>query len=167
MNLSLELDYRERVVLALGAIISQSLSISGLNTGRRCPIELRLQKYNGPWRCTVSLRFTVDNDGHPINEPKTIKFGQSINRIEEVEERIRRAQIAILNPSMSFNDPKRYLSSTFGENPATEIAFSYNTVVVLVEGVNMTDLTFCDLPGKAVYTDMANQILMLSSAKKG
>ena len=109
-----------------------------------CPTELRLQKSPKGWRCTISLRFIVDNDGNPLGQPKTVAFGGVITDPEKVEERIYRAQRAILNPSSS---PNSFLDSRESSSSTNEINFSHNYVSVLIEGPILTDLTLCDLPG--------------------
>ncbi|THG94608.1 hypothetical protein EW026_g6893 [Hermanssonia centrifuga] len=62
----------------------------------------------------------------------------------EVEERIRRAQRAILNPNT--------LSMRFLEGPdedpiGRELTFSMNSICLQISGSDVADLSFCDLPG--------------------
>jgi len=63
----------------------------------------------------------------------------------EVEDRIRRAQLAILNPSKSAKD---FLTAgedhEFGD---PEMSFSKDCVSLDIRGPDVADLSFCDLPG--------------------
>jgi hypothetical protein len=60
-----------------------------------------------------------------------------------VEDRIRRAQRAILNPS---KDPNRYLLQD-DVSDEKEVSFSKNYVSLEISGPELTDLSFVDLPG--------------------
>lgn len=61
----------------------------------------------------------------------------------EVEERIRRAQRAVLNPSVSY---EQFLD---GEETDIdyELTFSKNCVCLQISGSDVADLSFVDLPG--------------------
>lgn len=63
----------------------------------------------------------------------------------EVEDRIHRAQLAILNPSKV---PMGFLHAT---NPGelNELSFSTNLISVRISGEGVDDLSFVDLPGIA------------------
>jgi len=71
-------------------------------------------------------------------------FGPVIRDKEEVEERIRRAQRAILRPSQ---DPDTFLSGPDEDSGNRELTFSKNCVSLEISGPELTDLSFCDLPG--------------------
>ena len=73
-----------------------------------------------------------------------IPFGAVITDKSHVEERIRRAQRAILNPSISH---EAFLSGPDGEPDEKELSFSKNCVCLELSGPDLTDLSFCDLPG--------------------
>ncbi|KAH0828920.1 P-loop containing nucleoside triphosphate hydrolase protein [Lanmaoa asiatica] len=74
---------------------------------------------------------------------KIIPFGTPITSKSLVEERIWRAQRAILNPS---KDHKMYLHDA--ELPdENEVSFSKNYVSLEISGSELTDLSFVDLPG--------------------
>ena len=62
----------------------------------------------------------------------------------EVEERIRRAQRAILNPKKS---PKEFLENEDEDVLVSELNFSTNYVSLQITGPEVADLSFCDLPG--------------------
>ncbi|KAG5337798.1 hypothetical protein C0989_008853 [Termitomyces sp. Mn162] len=122
-------------------------SISGITLPRaagtctRCPTECRLSRSTDPWKCTVSLR--ISDDG----KTRTEKFGDDIMDKADVEERIRRAQWAILNPTLRNSRGVRYFltGDDHGANP--ELSFSSCFVSLQISGPGVADLSFCDLPG--------------------
>ncbi|KAH9917092.1 P-loop containing nucleoside triphosphate hydrolase protein [Amylocystis lapponica] len=122
-------------------------AISGITLPRatgtctRCPMECRLTHSDEPWKCIVSLHFTADA------EVRIEAFGEPIMDKAEVEERIRRAQRAILNPS---TPPPRFLVGHDVTNP--ELTFSANCVSLQISGQHVPDLSFCDLPGLIAST---------------
>jgi hypothetical protein len=90
------------------------------------------------------LRETADKQGQPLGAAINTPFGPVITEKENVEERIRRAQRAILNPSI---DHETFLSGPDGEPDRHELSFSKNCVSLELSGPDLTDLSFCDLPG--------------------
>jgi hypothetical protein len=60
-----------------------------------------------------------------------------------VEDRIRRAQRAILNPSKPF---EQFLTDT-EDIQDSALSFSSNFVSLQISGPDVADLSFCDLPG--------------------
>lgn len=91
----------------------------------------------------MSLRFVKDKSGKTLNPVETIEFGDPIRNPDEVEDRLRRAQAAVLNPSTQY---RKFLQANFGASPP-EFTFSPNIVSVCVSGPNVADLSFVDLPG--------------------
>ena len=93
----------------------------------------------------MELRKTFDENGEPLGAVTDIPFGPIITDKEDVEERIRRAQRAILNP----RTPHEHFFSGADEDPAggSELSFSKNCVCLELSGPDLTDLSFCDLPG--------------------
>jgi hypothetical protein len=75
-----------------------------------------------------------------------IEFGPTIIKKSEVEDRIRRAQAAILNPSKPIDD---FLNPSVPLPPKNERSFSSDTISVRIAGRDMDDLSFVDLPGMA------------------
>ena len=71
-------------------------------------------------------------------------FGGVIYDQSEVEDRIRRAQRAILNPKKL---PKDFLDNEDEEELVSELNFSTNCVSLQISGPEVADLSFCDLPG--------------------
>jgi hypothetical protein len=79
-------------------------------------------------------------------QPTEIQFGPRIIDKLDVEDRIRRAQLAILNPS---KEPANFLGP-LGEVESgikNEMSFSSNLVSVRISGRDLDDLSFVDLPG--------------------
>ncbi|KAI0692158.1 P-loop containing nucleoside triphosphate hydrolase protein [Cytidiella melzeri] len=125
-------------------------SISGITLPRasgtctRCPTECRLSSSDEEWRCLVSLRFTTDSQGKPLGQARNESFGEVIFDKSQVEDRIRRAQRAILNPN---TDSVKFLEYDRSDSSAAEVAFSMNCICLHISGKNVADLSFVDLPG--------------------
>jgi len=122
-----------------------SLFLDQLSTGLRhprCPTECRLTYAETPWTCAVRLHFITDKLGAPI-KGRVVSFGDAISAKADVEDRIRRAQHAILNPSV---DPNTFLDSTTILS-GNETSFSRNYVSLAIKGRDLADLSFVDLPG--------------------
>ncbi|KAJ7152852.1 P-loop containing nucleoside triphosphate hydrolase protein [Mycena filopes] len=123
-------------------------SISGITLPRaagtctRCPTECRLAHSDDPWKCIVELRFITDQNGQPLGQPRAVSFGDQILDKAEVEDRIRRAQRAILNPS---KPPRTFLDDD--DEDSTEVSFSTNYISLQISGPEIADLSFVDLPG--------------------
>ncbi|GJJ07916.1 hypothetical protein Clacol_002122 [Clathrus columnatus] len=126
-------------------------SISGINLPRsagtctRCPTECRLIRVpsSEEWECAVSLRFLTDQDGSLLDAARNVQFGDIIKNPRDVEERLRRAQLAILNPSVPFE----FFLEGHGQFTKPSLNFSNNIVCLEIKGPDVTDLSFCDLPG--------------------
>ncbi|KAJ6451821.1 P-loop containing nucleoside triphosphate hydrolase protein [Mycena vitilis] len=117
-------------------------SISGITLPRaagtctRCPTECRLSHSTSPWKCMVELRFFTDADGQTRGQPRIESFGPPIFDKSQVEERIRRAQRAILHP----NKP----ASTFLEgdtDDSTDVSFSANCISLQISGPEIGDFS--------------------------
>ncbi|CAG8689489.1 6009_t:CDS:2, partial [Acaulospora colombiana] len=104
-----------------------------------CKITLpRLSKRpDEDWSCEVYLRRLSGGLGEE-------KFGEPIRAKSDVQERIRRAQLAILNPSISSAE---FLKPTCPTPANNEISFSKDLVSVRISGKDVDDLSFVDLPG--------------------
>jgi len=90
------------------------------------------------------LRFTTDANGAPLGQSRNEIFGSTISDKSQVEERIRRAQRAILNPG---KPAKQFLEDDEDFSGETELSFSNNCVSLQISGPDVADLSFCDLPG--------------------
>jgi hypothetical protein len=93
----------------------------------------------------VSLRFITDVRGQPLGEARNDRFGPIIYDKVEVEERIRRAQRAILNPSTEF---RHFLQGKDEDPEQRQLTFSTNCVSLQISGREVADLSFVDLPGR-------------------
>jgi Dynamin family len=116
--------------------ISEIKVPQGTGTCTKCPMEVRLCESNSQaWNCNVSLR----HSGPSI--PPVIPFASTTDK-RAVEDILRRAQLAILNPGHDIESFK-------GEDcslPTGGAPFSEDTVVVEIVGAPC-DITFIDLPG--------------------
>ncbi|KAF8145095.1 P-loop containing nucleoside triphosphate hydrolase protein [Mycena galopus ATCC 62051] len=130
-------------------------AISGIKVPRdagtctRCPMECRLSSSTNSWSCRISIRLEFDASGRPRQEILEHRFGNMITSKDEVEIGLRRAQFAVLNPSVSFEEilvmsAEDMKNGIAGLNP---LPFSRNVVCVDLEGPELTDLMFLDLPG--------------------
>ncbi|KAN0060747.1 hypothetical protein ACQY0O_007405 [Thecaphora frezii] len=124
--------------------------ISGITLPRskgtctRCPMEVRLAPSNDAWRCVVKLRFERDEDGSLLDNIRELPFGEPILDKANVEDRLRRAQLAILNPS---TDAAAFLSADCDLNAKPKLGFSTNLVCIDITGPGVISLSFVDLPG--------------------
>ncbi|KAF8878222.1 P-loop containing nucleoside triphosphate hydrolase protein [Infundibulicybe gibba] len=118
-------------------------------TCTRCPMECRLSSSGKPWSCKISIRQEYNTQGQRLAEVTETAFGNIITNKDDVEIALRQAQFAVLHPNMSYSD---ILSLPF-ENllnikpQGTTLLFSRNVVCVDLEGPELTDLSFVDLPG--------------------
>ncbi|KIJ53717.1 hypothetical protein M422DRAFT_775734 [Sphaerobolus stellatus SS14] len=155
LGVSRDFDLPQIVVIGSQSAGKSSLieSISGITLPRssgtctRCPTECRLIQAPGEqWRCEVSICFTTDDDGTPLLPQQIIGFGPPIYDREEIEERIRRAQRAALNPGRGMESPSDFLSNE--RLPSRNMLdFTTNYVSLEIRGPELIDLSFCDLPG--------------------
>lgn len=82
-----------------------------------------------------------------LGQARNQQFGKVIYDKELVEERIRRAQRAILNPTVK---PKQFLNRDIDDEVdgmEGQLSFSNNCVSLQISGPDVADLSFCDLPG--------------------
>ncbi|KAG6848187.1 hypothetical protein H0H93_002553 [Arthromyces matolae] len=141
-------------------------AISGINVPRdagtctRCPIECRLANSPGKWSCTISIRCEYDADGKLLEKVSEERFGEVITDKDDVEPALRRAQAAVLNPHLDFDE---FVDATDDElsgprfNSKDTVAFSEDTICIDLEGPELTDLSFVDLPGNQPSDDIENQ----------
>ncbi|KAJ7115622.1 P-loop containing nucleoside triphosphate hydrolase protein [Mycena crocata] len=149
-GVQIDIDLPQIAVIGSQSAGKSSLieSISGITLPRaagtctRCPTECRLSRSDTPWKCNVELRFISDENGQVLGQPRTESFGDPIFDKAEVEDRIRRAQRAILNPS---KPPRNFLEDD--EDDASEVSFSTNYISLQISGPEVADLSFVDLPG--------------------
>lgn len=99
----------------------------------------RLSQSSEPWKCIISLNFSAKS-----KKAVTVQFGEDITDRSLVEERIRRAQRAVLSPDTDHN---LFLNKSEEESPQTELTFTSDSVQVEISDRNVTNLSFFDLPG--------------------
>jgi hypothetical protein len=95
----------------------------------------------------------TDESGKHYDSAKNVQFGQVIRDTKDVEERLRRAQRAILNPSI---DSRQFLENT--ANVRNALNFSTNCVSLEIQGPDVTDLSFCDLPGELMSEETGSSL---------
>ncbi|KIJ25994.1 hypothetical protein M422DRAFT_192801, partial [Sphaerobolus stellatus SS14] len=148
-----DIDLPQIVVIGSQSVGKSSLieSMSGVTLPRdtgtctRCPLECRLEYSPEKWSCQVFLRFECDTDGRPLDQVKEINFGPIITDKSGVELRLRRAQRAILRPSLESELFLRDDDLAIIEPPP--LSFSRNCVCMRIMGPEVPDLYFFDLPG--------------------
>ncbi|KAJ3722601.1 P-loop containing nucleoside triphosphate hydrolase protein [Lentinula raphanica] len=129
-------------------------AISGITVPRdpgtctRCPMECRLHSSSQGWSCRISIRYEYGHDGRRLREvTEKVFIGKIINK-SQVELALRRAQFAVLNPDVPF---EKVLAASAAElkgmTSPKSMPFSQNVVCVDLEGPDLTDLSFIDLPG--------------------
>ncbi|KAJ7617206.1 P-loop containing nucleoside triphosphate hydrolase protein [Roridomyces roridus] len=151
-GVQIDIDLPQIAVIGSQSAGKSSLieSISGITLPRasgtctRCPTECRLSRSDSPWKCVVELRFITDKNGQTLGQARNEPFGEAIYNKSEVEDRIRRAQRAILNPSKGV---RSFLEGDADEDEAPEVSFSTNYISLQISGPEVGDLSFVDLPG--------------------
>ncbi|KAF9244557.1 P-loop containing nucleoside triphosphate hydrolase protein [Melanogaster broomeanus] len=128
-------------------------AISGISVPRdagtctRCPMECRMSSSDGPWSCRISVRWEFDDLGKPQNSVSEVPFGDVIYDEGEVELALRRAQAAVLHPGTPSTKFLGMSADEIKNMKDPSIPFSRNVVCIDLEGPNLTDLSFIDLPG--------------------
>jgi hypothetical protein len=124
--------------------ISQIKVPRASGTCTRCPMEVILTKdsQQSGWHCKVSLR--IDNTDIAGRQLGVFDFGETKEK-DEVPDILRRAQLAILNPSRPFSHFFSLDEDQCSKHDR-EVNFSRNTVVLEITGAEV-DVTFIDLPG--------------------
>ncbi|RDB17526.1 Interferon-induced GTP-binding protein Mx2 [Hypsizygus marmoreus] len=131
-------------------------AISGITVPRdagtctRCPMECRLSSSPGQWTCQISVRREFDKSGNVLERVSEMPFGPVITDKKEVELALRRAQVAVLNPHLAPADiliqtAEKLTMQPFVSNQSLQ--FSRDTICIDLEGPDLTDLSFIDLPG--------------------
>ncbi|KAJ6565738.1 P-loop containing nucleoside triphosphate hydrolase protein [Mycena sp. CBHHK59/15] len=149
-GVQIDIDLPQIAVIGSQSAGKSSLieSISGITLPRaagtctRCPTQCRLSRSDDPWKCMVELCIITDANGQTLGQARNEQFGDPIYDKSEVEDRIRRAQRAILNPSK----PSRIFLEDDDEDSA-ELSFSTNYISLQISGPAVADLSFVDLPG--------------------
>ncbi|KAJ7587575.1 P-loop containing nucleoside triphosphate hydrolase protein [Mycena floridula] len=151
-GVQVDIDLPQIVVVGSQSAGKSSLieSISGITLPRasgtctRCPTECRLSRSDEPWKCIVSLRRITDLQGQTLGQVRNESFGGVIYDKAAVEDRIRRAQRVILNPS---TPASKFLSGDDEDPASPELTFTPNYISLQISGPDVADLSFVDLPG--------------------
>ncbi|KAI0696227.1 P-loop containing nucleoside triphosphate hydrolase protein [Cerioporus squamosus] len=133
-------------------------AISGISVPRdagtctRCPMECRLANTPDSWSCQISIRWEFDTNGERVDEVSEVLFGARFTDKEDVEPMLRRAQAAILNPTVPLShflevDIQALKAGDTKVPGAKPLAFSRNVICVDLAGPDLVDLSFVDLPG--------------------
>ncbi|KAF8514308.1 P-loop containing nucleoside triphosphate hydrolase protein [Gautieria morchelliformis] len=153
LGVQFDIDVPRIVVVGSQSAGKSSLieSFSGITLPRssgtctRCPTECVLVHSDQPWECLVSLQFLTDESGRPLEQVRNVPFGAPLRNPADVEERVRRAQKAALNPNV---DSQKFLENDSSVPTITSaLNFTTNCVTLKIEGPDLIDLSFCDLPG--------------------
>ena len=100
----------------------------------------------------MSIRWEFHDSGNRKDQASEVLFGDVITDKANVELALRRAQAAILCPQVESADfltmDEENIRSTVSEGAS--LPFSKNVVCVDLEGPDLTDLSFIDLPGARV-----------------
>ncbi|KAL1966975.1 hypothetical protein VTN77DRAFT_3719 [Rasamsonia byssochlamydoides] len=130
-------------------------------TCTRCPLEINLTEANQPWTCHISLCSNYMYDGQrkikklpeksqPLGpwveqDQEKVDF-ITLNDKDKVQEALRCAQLAILNPK---DDPAKYhpdhISDIYSKD--TQVKFSPNVIRLDISAPGFPNLSFYDLPG--------------------
>ena len=109
----------------------------------RCPIECRLTR-DSEWSCRVYLRRVSASGGHNAFGQNKEPFGDRITDKDRLEDRVLRAQLAILNPNIS---SETFLYPGVDLSGPSELSFTPNIVCLEITGPDYSDISFVDLPG--------------------
>ncbi|GAA5967806.1 hypothetical protein JCM11641_005771 [Rhodosporidiobolus odoratus] len=139
-------------------------------------MEVRLKSASTKWTCKVFLRFETDMYDQPVEVIREQPFGEALTSPDEVEGILRRAQLAILNPSvrdssvflkLSDADVLRAKEGTdeYRVPGATseQLSFSENLVCLDISGPSITDLAFLDLPGIISNSEQPGDIALIEN----
>lgn len=143
--------------------ISETKLPKSTGTCTRCPFQITLQSSNVSikfWKISLSRThyYSPHNPQPCLNgklsefypwlenqqdKPDVIEFA-TIDNLEKLEDALRRAQLATLNPQ---TDPREYLDMATLKPDSFEVEFSPNKICIEVFAPNLPSLTFIDLPG--------------------
>lgn len=123
-------------------------------------MEIRLSSSTGPWSCKISIRYEFDGEGQRLADVLEVPcFSSSIPK-SGVEHAIRVAQTIVLDPVLALEGDELFLFllnpelllllSTLKNTTPKGLQFSRNIICVDLEGPELPDLSFIDLPGKFI-----------------
>ena len=100
-------------------------------------MECRLSSSSGPWSCQVSIRWEFDKNDKPLDKVYEEPFGALVTDKADVELALRRAQAAVLNPTVSTVSFLTYSPEDLKNGVRSSqrtMQFSRNVVCVDLEG---------------------------------
>jgi predicted transport protein len=143
-------------------------------TCTRCPLEINLSQSDEPWKCVIHLsrRYWFDPESRmrkvpkkgtlgpwqPIGDQDDQRFIELTDR-NEIENAIRCAQYAILNPTMN---PEDFLPDRIDPSPGLFVKFSPNAVRLDISGPDFPNLSFYDLPGVISQAELENETYLVN-----
>ncbi|KAI7087184.1 P-loop containing nucleoside triphosphate hydrolase protein [Hortaea werneckii] len=141
----------------------------GQGTVTRCPFQITTSSSTLPWTCRIFLQpkyrysptFKAGRDKTKYDRwdefnGEPFHFA-TIHEKQSLEETLRRAQLALLNPR---TDPAHF-QSTHTSWAKNELAFSPNLIHIQINGPDLPELSFFDLPGAInVHRDPNEQHLV-------
>ena len=151
-------------------------------TCTRCPLEIELSdRADAPWSCKVFLykKYVYSSNTmrtarglgatkqRPLGpwipqDPETFPFYETKTKME-VPFILERAQLAILNPHMEYED---FLPGSLADPPtAYQVKFSPNVIRLKISGPGLPNLAFHDLPGVINVSDNAEEEYLVQLVK--
>lgn len=130
-------------------------AISGITVPRdagtctRCPMECRLSS-STTWTCQIFIRREFDKSGRLLDKVSELPFGDPIRNKDQLEFALWRAQVAVLNPHLPLSSFLAHSGDQLCKHPFVSkdtLSFSRDTICVDLEGPELTELAFVDLPG--------------------
>lgn len=104
------------------------------------------------WKCSVTLKL-LDEENRIHSKP----FGDDITLSSCVEERVFRAQLAILAEKSTEQNYETFLSKSvddlqkeFPDGAHLKERFTFDAIALEISGPEVTDLSFIDLPGECI-----------------
>lgn len=131
-------------------------------------MECRLTQSEEGWKCQVSLRIEFnDETGKRLPDVREKLFGPIVTDPTLLEDVLRRAQLAIINPSVDHTKFVDFDVHRSGPNPplgsAKQLQFSRNVVCLDLSGPDVTDLSFIDLPVSQFTRVPTSHVLIINA----
>lgn len=128
-------------------------------TTTRCPFLITTHKTSSNkdgWKCDVAIKkqdYGDDDQGQASDHSESqITHFATLTSEKELEDTLRRAQLAILNPQ---DDPRSYVGIDLSEEHPTKMLFSRNIICLDIQAPDLPELMFYDLPGCINVYDMS------------
>ncbi len=123
-------------------------------------MECRLSHAPNEWSCQIKIRWEYHEGFRIRGQVHEVDFGPRLFDKSQVELMLRRAQAAVLNPSLPLStfirmDEKALLRPT--DPPSVD--FSRNVVCIELSGPDLADLSFVDLPGTIFAVRISSSFL--------